>query len=83
MTKLEQKLQELGYEYIKHNDYFKKQYSRFIYISIELDKDKLKVNDYGVDYKTNYLKKQSQIDNLQLAFNVMQKDLEVLKQYEL
>lgn len=79
MTKLEEKLLEWGYVYIKHNDYFKKQYSRFIYISIELDKDKLKVNDYGVDYKTDYLKKQSQIDNIQRAFNEMQKDLEELR----
>ena len=79
MTKLEKKLIELGYLYIKHNDYFKKKYSRFIYISIELDKDKLKVNDYGVDYKTDYFKKQEQLDNLQQAFDIMQKDLEELK----
>lgn len=82
MNKQEQKLVELGYVYIKHNDYFKKQFSRFIYISIELDTNKLKVNDYGVDYKTDYFRNQSQIDNLQQAFNEMQNDLETLKCYE-
>lgn len=82
MTKLEQKLIELGYVYIQHNDYFKKQFTRYIYISIELDNNKLKVNDYGVDYKTEYFRKQHQLDKLQQAFNEMQKDLEVLKEYE-
>lgn len=82
MTKLEEKLKELGYVYIKHNDYFKKQYSRFIYISIELDKNKLKVNDYGVDYKTDFIRKQQQLDNLQQAFDEMQRDLEVLREYD-
>ena len=82
MTKLEAKLIELGYVYIKHNDYFKKQYSRFIYKSIELHKNKLKVNDYGVDYKTNFIRKQQQLDNLQKTFNEMQRDLEVLREYE-
>lgn len=80
MTKLEEKLIELGYRYIEHNDYFKKKFNRFIYISIELDKDK--VNDFGVDYKTDLLRKQKQLDNLQLAFNEMQKDLEVLRDVE-
>lgn len=36
MTKLEQKLLELGYVYIEHNDYFKKKskLSRFMHIYI-------------------------------------------------
>lgn len=79
MSKLEQKLQELGYEYVECKNCFGKKQSRFISIFIELNKDKSKVNDYDVEYTANRFRKQEQIDNLQQAFNTMQKDLEILK----
>ena len=82
MTKLEEKLLELGYKYIESINCFGKKYSRFISIFIELNKDKSKVNDYDTEYTTYRFKKQEQIDNLQQAFNEMQKDLEELKKYE-
>lgn len=82
MTKLEEKLYELGYTYFYHSGCFKKKFSRFIFISIELNNDKTEVDDFGVDYKTDLIRKQYQIDTLQLAFNEMQKDLEILKECE-
>lgn len=78
MTKLEQKLIDLGYKYIESINCFGKKHSRFISIFIELNKDKSKVNDYDVEYPIYRFKKQEQINNLQQAFNEMQKDLEVL-----
>lgn len=82
MSRLEEKLKELGYKYVESINCFGKKHSRFISIFIELNKDKSKVNDYDVEYTTYRFKKQQQIDNLQQAFNEMQKDLEVLKEYE-
>lgn len=83
MTKLEEKLIELGYEYVESINCFGKKHSRFISIFIELNKDKSKVNDYDVEYNICRFKKQQQIDNLQQAFDVMQQDLEELKKYEI
>lgn len=82
MTKLEQKLIELGYKEIECINCFGKKHSRFISIFIELNKDKSKVNDYDVEYTTYRFKKQDQIDNLQQAFNELQRDLEILKECE-
>lgn len=79
MATLEQKLIELGYKYIESINCFGKKHSRFISIFIELTKDKSKVNDYDVEYPMYRFKKQEQINNLQQAFNEMQKDLEELK----
>ena len=92
MTKLEQKLIELGYLrcICVENTYFK-YISEVLYIVIELE--------YGLNKKVasfritnmqpnNYnvwclnITNQQDIDNLQLALDVMQKDLEVLKEYE-
>ena len=80
MTKLEQKLLELGYRYVECINCFGKKHSKFISIFIELNKDKSKVNDYDVEYTTYRFKKQEQIDNLQQAFNQLQSDLKELKE---
>ena len=82
MSRIEEKLEELGYRYIYSINCFGKKHSRFISIFIELNKDKSKVNDYDVEYTTYRFKKQDQIDNLQQAFNILQSDLKELKQIE-
>jgi hypothetical protein len=89
MTKLEDKLKELGYHkyqttYFRDDDKpyidFKKQYCYRATIHIELYDNK--IDAYNVTTEYEYFTTQQAIDNLQQAFNIMQKDLEVLKEYE-
>jgi hypothetical protein len=76
MTKLEERLKELGYKkrYSKV-EYFKRIYGGIIHLTI-------------TDLKSTFVEpayiiySQQQIDNLQQAFNEMQKDLEVLRNVE-
>ena len=81
MSRLEQKLIELGYEY-EYFDTYIKHFNRFIKIGIDITIDKKKINCFSVDYDTCHYSRQEQIDNLQQAFNEMQKDLEVLRNVE-
>ena len=76
MTKLEEKLIELGYNQV-YRDCYKKKCFRFIFITLELDNDRIWCK--SVSDLDNFFTKQQDIDNLQQAFNEMQKDLEVLK----
>ena len=78
MTKLEQKLIELGYErrYTMRPDIWEKDSNSFI-IRIFIS-DSLKA---WVTQLTSF-KSQKYIDNLQQAFDEMQRDLEVLKECE-
>ena len=78
MTKLEQKLCELGYRYTKYKHYFIKRHNRFVYIFVDLNATNTKINDCGIETPNNAYSKQEQLDNLQQAFNQLQKDLEVL-----
>ena len=86
MTKLEQKLIELGYEiYLKEFNTVSKLAYKTINkydIKLRLNKEITKIYAFGVvDECTElYINSQEQIDNLQQAFNIMQKDLEILKQ---
>lgn len=79
MTKLEQKLVELGYE---KEPYFPTIYckefncalKKNIFLSLSFTKiETSKITPYGA------FRKQQDIDNLQQAFDEMQKDLEILK----
>ena len=80
MTKLEQKLEELGYKKDKliHFSYYK----RYKYCTAII------INNGGLTgvldfrYKLSSISTQQELDNLQQAFNEMQKDLEELKKYE-
>ena len=76
MTKLEKKLIELGYtqEDYSSNIYYK--FIKRIYIFINA----YNLNKYGVEYPMMTYTKQKHINDLQQAFNELQKDLEVLKQ---
>lgn len=75
MTKLEEKLIELGYEnsYTMRPDIWEKDSNGFIIRIFTSDCIK------GFVTQLSSFKTQKYIDNLQLAFNEMQKDLEVLK----
>ena len=86
MTKLEQKLIELGYEiYLKEFNTVSKLAYKTINkydIKLRLNKEITKIKAFGVvdECIELYINSQEQIDNLQQAFNIMQKDLEILKQ---
>lgn len=84
MTKLEEKLIELGYEHrydptAQKVEYFKSMRvsNRWIRLVVVIDIDRIIRNCVAncIDIKS-----QQDIDNLQQAFNVLQKDLEVLKE---
>ena len=89
MTKLEQKLIELGYE--KEPDYKSNQYL-FVYtkrcigllnpIVIFYDLQCDVISPQGIHIRDGWVLKQEQIYALQQAFNEMQKDLEILKECE-
>ena len=77
MTKLEEKLLELGYNYkdtiIPEGVFFRKQFSKWLFLEITTDLKKKKVCNYKVIQIVRHI-----IDTSQ-AFNEMQKDLEELK----
>lgn len=77
MTKLEEKLLELGYKYkdtiIPEGVFFRKQFSKWLFLEITTDLKKKKVCNYKVIQIVRHI-----IDTSQ-AFNEMQKDLEELK----
>ena len=88
MNKLEEKLKELGYKFIE--DYFTGGSQKFcrkeivkndVIIGIYTNKEKTKIEDYEVEGYI-FIETQDEIDKLQQAFDIMQKDLEVLKEYE-
>ena len=79
MTKLEEKLIELGYEFYCPNYYAKLYCDQTIYIELRY---KQYIQDYYVEAHYWNFKFKKQIDNLQQAFNELQKDLEILKECE-
>lgn len=79
MTKLEQKLIELGYEQGLRNTYHKRFTSMFI-LTFEVYSE---VIFSRVDSQWSGFSCQEQIDTLQQAFNQLQSDLKELKEYEL
>ena len=85
MTKLEQKLLELGYKCYynslthEHQRYYK-QFSNIIGMNITIKNDKITVSN--VEYGSYLFYNQQQLDNLQQAFNQLQSDLKELKEVE-
>lgn len=77
MTKLEEKLLELGYELETHT--YIKRLKGNIALCIYVTPNRL-IGGVECDKFFMY---QFQIDNLQQAYNQLQNDLEVLKEYEL
>ena len=91
MTKLEEKLIELGYKRTSANKVtnldingFHPFYYKYIgkcCLSITINKD-MKITNYFIDSSSRFFNNQQDINELQQAFNQLQKDLEVLKEYE-
>lgn len=78
MTKLEEKLIQLGYE--KTSQYmWTKNFEGSCYSYFTIMKNTMM--NYGVS-STYFIIEQQDIDNLQQAFNEMQRDLEILKECE-
>ena len=81
MTKLEEKLIELGYrQYLTHKNLYLKNIDN-ARILLWLNNSRLKITkDSGVlKNESIYVRKQEDINALQQAFNEMKKDLEELK----
>lgn len=79
MTKLEEKLIELGYEqFIRRGLKWVKGSNGY---AVVVDTSVKPIKSYVV-LEFSHLDRQWEIDNLQLAFNEMQKDLEILKECE-
>ena len=79
MTKLEEKLKELGYEKEFPDFIWEKFFTQELLIKIDTrDLSKSRVFPYGI----YAFKSQQDINDLQQAFNQMQKDLEELRKYE-
>ena len=83
MTKLEQKLIELGYkkefEFGGKFIYFSKRKWRFVEIGILINKELNKIDSYRVDMDDRKITYYKEVDEINEAFNEMQKDLEELK----
>lgn len=81
MTKLEEKLVELGYEKTIGSGRWCKEYDGNKNIFINTDEYYKKIKDYYIHFYS-FIECQQDLDNLQLAFNELQKDLEELKNVE-
>lgn len=83
MTKLEQKLLELGYEEwrysFEHVTYIKT-YNDKVDLNIDIDNAKTKITNWYLYVEEITIKQQSYIDGIQQAFNQLQNDLEELKE---
>ena len=85
MTKLEEKLIMLGYENCGENPYiykckwFKKFFKYGTEIRITMSENKKGIANYVVHTDSYSFTRQNYIDNLQLAYNQLQKDLEELR----
>ncbi len=85
MTKLEEKLIELGYVKnrqmsYEYETYYFRNFDSFINLYINVEVDGYITHSYVQAFDTYAY--QEQIDNLQQAFNQLQKDLKELKEYE-
>lgn len=90
MTKLEEKLKELGYEkdlsisFRKTIIISQMEFVILLYFKNKKIKEyKLFVYNKECGGVVPIIKIQQDIDNLQQAFDIMQKDLEVLREYEI
>ena len=80
MTKLEEKLIELGYIDVRYSRW-RKNYDRNKDILIITDEYHKKIKEYHIDFHS-FIECQKDINELQQAFNVMQRDLAILKECE-
>ena len=78
MTKLEQKLIQLGYKRTGCCNFIKQVLENSILIKLDIERKEIR--ETYVDYYAIGVSYQWQIDALQQAFNQLQSDLEVLKE---
>lgn len=84
MTKLEEKLIELGYKQdltLKHL-YFKNINNTRILLWLNKSRTNITKDSGVLKNESIYVREQQDIDNLQQAVDTMEKDLEILKEYE-
>lgn len=84
MSKLEEKLIELGYRYSFDNDegyLYIKTYNKKYIFNVLISYSNKRIENYDVANVYDFHSQQD-IDNLQQAFDEMQKDLEILKGVE-
>ena len=79
MTKLEEKLKELGYKKLSIRSLKWAKYSNGYEVLADISNNKVKI---VVVLENSYLTEQYEIDDLQQALNERNKDLEELKKYE-
>lgn len=81
MTKLEEKLKKLGYEKSEeHRLLYFKYYTTYM-IKIFLAKGYKEIVYNGI-LCVKHIDSQDDINSLQIAFKIMERELEVLKEYE-
>ena len=82
MTKLEQKLVELGYEQngVHKHLYLKDIGKARILLWLNLSHTNITKDSGVLNHKSIYVRSQQEIDTLQIAFKEFEKDLEELKQ---
>ncbi len=78
MTKLEEKLNELGY--LKYSDFIYIKYMRLKYLRVDLEID-ISTLTSRISTNTKYYFEKEANDFVE-AFNTLQQDLEVLREYE-
>lgn len=74
---LEERIFNLGY--VLNDNIYEKAYNDEIYQTIILTKGKRKIIDYYIYYNFGWFEKQEQIDNIQIAFNRLQRDIKELE----
>lgn len=87
MTKLEEKLTDLGYEYYAFDECYRKKFTNHIYLIIDVIDDEINELCSGIKLIKDLDIWDKNLLNLvieaeQQAFNQLQNDLEVLKKYE-
>lgn len=83
MSKLKQKLLDLGYTpYTVNELYFAKEFNKY-YLDIDINKNLIDIEESCIDVSSAYIYNQQDIDNLQQAYNQLQKDLKELRKNEI
>lgn len=74
---LEERIFNLGY--VLNENIYEKAYNDEIYQIIALTKKKRKIDCYYIYYNFGWFEKQEEIDNIQIAFNRLQRDIKELQ----
>lgn len=75
---LEERIFNLGY--VLNDNIYEKDYNDEIHQVIILTKGKRKIDSFHIYYDFGWFEKQEEIDNIQIAFNRLQRDIKILEQ---